>query len=326
MDNDPHMAVIVPEQAWRDYNQGQPLGGDCSLPVAEPRMPYVPFRPADGASLDYPLVRITWDGQADRARDMMIERFAAWLESGRLQGRGYRDAEGRVGDRQPTGVRTEVPVRSLEEDHAKQAIDGYPRARPAVTVAYVMDMSGSMNEPTLERGSRFDRARELVLKATALLGPADFAGLWTFPDSKDRNAVGIKERVRPRPVNDEHRDVLIKYLTNADRPDGGFTPLYNAIAEAAASLAGRGGNQTVIVFSDGFNSVEGMDVAELGRRLGGPRRNLEVIIMAIGEKECDEDDLKKLTGDRVVRAVCHRATSGAAAKVISRLFAEVRSR
>lgn len=323
---DERRAIIVPERALREYNTGNPLGGECARPVAQPRVPFHALYPRDVSTLNYPFVRVTWRSQAKRDRDEMIDRFGEWLAKEGLRGRGYRDLAGRLPSEGAPVDEPRVTPRGSTTEEVMRALAEYPQGRPAVTAAYVVDVSGSMDKPTLEGISRLDRARDLATQALGLLGSPDSIGLWSFPARGAANDRGVKERVGRQSVNDEHREAMARALAGLEKAEGGSTPLYDAIADVGMRLAGRGQNPAIIVFSDGGNRVRGgIDVARLRASLARTPGKLQVVIMAIGEKECDEPALKALTGDSTIAATCYGATRGETARLISNIFAEIRS-
>lgn len=323
----PDVAVVVPEQALQDYNQGKPLGVRCSLPIPRPATSYTPFQPGDAHALDYPFVRVTWRDQADATRDAMIDRFRDWLAGGRLQSSGFRDKDGRIESVQLPNTKLKSTVRRFDGAEIARTIGEYRRARLLVTVAFVIDVSGSMDTPTLERVSQLDRARELVAQALDFLGPSDSAGLYTFPRGRATDDVNSAVRAQVAPAAADHiADDLRPALSGLGRADGGSTPLYNAIDDAARSLAGKGDNPAVVVLSDGDDHVRGgIDATELGRRLAGTQDPPRIVVLATGRRGCHEQDLTDLMTAAPARtAVCHEAASGAADGLISLVFAELR--
>jgi hypothetical protein len=318
------VAVIVPEQALLDYDQAKPLGVGCSLPVARPPVPYRPFHPADARVFDYPFVRVTWQGQADAARDTMIDRFRSWLAGGKLQDAGFRDRSGRTESVQLPNTRLETAVRPFTGTEISRTIAEYRRARLLVTVDFVIDVSGSMNRPTPERVSELDRARELVAQAVDFLGPSDAVGFSTFPGGRAADDVTSAVRAEVAPAAADHisKD-LQPALAQLGRANGGSTPLYNAIDDASKALVGKGDNPAIVVLTDGDDHVRGgIGAAELARRLAGAPERPRVVVLATGPKGCDEPDVAALTATRT--AACHNAATGATDGLASLVFAELR--
>ncbi|HEX6469247.1 MAG TPA: VWA domain-containing protein [Streptosporangiaceae bacterium] len=318
------VAVIVPEQALLDYDQAKPLGVGCSLPIARPPVPYRPFHPADARVLDYPFVRVTWQGQADAARDTMIDRFRSWLAGGTLQDAGFRDRSGHTESVQLPNTRLETEVRRFTRTEIGRAIAEYRRARLLVTVDFVIDVSGSMNRPTPERVSELDRARELVAQAVDFLGPSDAVGLSTFPGGRavDDVTSAVRAEVAPAAADHISKD-LQPALARLGRAHGGSTPLYNAIDDASKALVGKGDNPAVVVLTDGDDHVRGgIGAAELAKRLAAAPERPRIVMLATGPKGCDEPDVTALTATRT--AVCYNATSGETDGLTSLVFAELR--
>jgi hypothetical protein len=318
----PQVAAIVPEQAVLDYNQSKPLGVGCPVPITRPGELYSVFHPADEHSLDYPFVRVTWGGQADDVRDVMIGRFKAWLDDDRLHEAGFRDLAGRSRNTSLNGGDAGRDVRRFDEEDVGTALAAYPRARPPVTLSIAIDLSGSMNSPGLQQTSRLDRARELAGQTLDLVGPTDAIGLARFPGGREPDDVTSAELAEVEPGQAAHVDRTEKALAGLGAADGGSTPLYNAISDAADRLKGRGANPAVIVFTDGDNHVgSGLSADGLRDRLGDSRPR--IILLAVGPKACDERDVTALTEDPQV-AVCQDATTEEPDRLISQMFAELR--
>ncbi|WP_018653387.1 vWA domain-containing protein [Actinomadura flavalba] len=325
-DRDPAVAVVVPENAWRAYEQGEPLGPDCAFPVSAPARSYVPLRPARGGSLDYRFVQVTWRDQVDRARDAMIDRLRDWFGDARLRAQGFRDTDGRTSDSRPTGIAATVGVRGLDAAGLRAALRDYPRARPPVTAAYVVDQSGSMQKPVIGRSSRLDRARELAAQALSLLGTTDSVGLWSFPWGRSASSAEPRRHVEPGPVDAARRSSVRRALAGLDRAEGGHTPLYTAIGQAAEELRGKGVNPAIIVFTDGYDSAPGgLSAAALGDRIAAPDGGTpRVVFLAIGGRQCGEPDVRALVREPRVRATCLDASFPEADQLIGRLFTDLR--
>jgi hypothetical protein len=320
----PDVAAILPEQTVLDYNQAKPLGVGCARPIARPPEPYHVFYPADARSLDYPFVRVTWAGQADEVRDVMIDRFKAWLDDNGLRDAGFRDLTGRSHNQALNGGDAGEEVRRFEEEEIDDTLAVYPRARPPVTLAIAIDLSGSMNSPGLQQRSRLDRARELAGQALELVGPADAVGLARFPSGPEPNDVTSLALTEVQPGQRIHIDRTEKSLAGLGVADGGSTPLYNAISDAVDRLDARGANPAVIVFTDGDNHIGGGLTADALRdRLIGMGSPPRIILLAVGPKACDEPDVTALTKSSKT-TVCHDATNEEPDRLISQTFAELR--
>jgi Ca-activated chloride channel family protein len=135
----------------------------------------------------------------------------------------------------------------------------------AITVAVMLDMSGSMS-------SKFLQVRQSSLSFVAALGPRDRARIGTFG-----------EEVAISPLLTGDRDVLTRIVQEELWPGGG-TPLWKAIEVAMTSLAREGGRRVVLVLTDGLDSVSGEDSELRGSPSDLKRRatNESFMVYAIG--------------------------------------------
>lgn len=110
---------------------------------------------------------------------------------------------------------------------------GTPGRREPLTVALVLDKSGSMT------GGKIAQAKESVLRFISLMEKGDQASLFAFSDE-------VTEAV---PLTDD-----LEKLKGSTRSieAGGHTALYDAIARAVGSLKGVTGRRAVIVLTDGI--------------------------------------------------------------------------
>ena len=317
-------AVIVTEQAWLDYERGEPLGDGCPRRGARPEVHYHAFHPADAHGADHPFVRVTWGKEADPRRDEAIDRWRDWLAERLASAGGYRTTSGKaVGDLPPL-VEPEVPVRPFAGPDLARTLEEFPSARPAVTVAFIVDRSGSMNQPTAENVSRLNRARELIDAALRLLGDADSAGVAAFPAEDGSGGPRLGQIQPVVPFSGANREEAAKRLAAFDSRGSGHMPLYDAIEQAALGLRDRGVNQAVVVFTDGEKSTRGgIDAAELTRRLKAFEDRPRVFVVAIGERECDEPDIKRLE-QREIMTRCYAVSDTTTDQLIGWLFADLR--
>lgn len=318
-------AVIATEQAWLDYERGEPLGDGCPRPGGRPPVSYHAFHPADAHGADHPFVRVTWGKEADPRRDEAIDRWRRWLAERLASAGGYRSTAGQaVGDLPPI-IEPEVPVRRFRGQELARTLEEFPSARQAVTLAFIVDRSGSMNKPTAENVSRLDRARELIDASLRLLGAADSAGVAAFPAEGEPGGPRLHQIQPVVPFSGENREEAAKRLAAFDGRGSGHMPLYDAIEEAARGLRGRGVNQAVVVFTDGERSTRGgIDAAELARRLAASADRPRVFVVAIGERECDEPDIARLE-EHDVMSRCYAASESTTDQLIGWLFADLRA-
>nr|PZN38002.1 MAG: hypothetical protein DIU60_23750 [Actinomycetota bacterium] len=181
-----------------------------------------------------------------------------------------------------------------------------------------------MNQPTAENVSRLDRARELIDAALRLLGDADSAGVAAFPAEDGSGGPRLGQIQPVVPFSGANREEAAKRLAAFDSRGSGHMPLYDAIEQAALGLRDRGVNQAVVVFTDGEKSTRGgIDAAELTRRLKAFEDRPRVFVVAIGERECDEPDIKRLE-QREIMTRCYAVSDTTTDQLIGWLFADLR--
>lgn len=121
----------------------------------------------------------------------------------------------------------------IRDNGKPQPITVFSNEVQPISVVMMLDRSGSMrgNVGLVERA-----AQEFVRR----LGPGDAARIGSFA-----------ERIDIQPAEFTNDTTALLAVLQSDRPVAGPTPLWNAIDEAVAALAGREGRKVVLVFSDG---------------------------------------------------------------------------
>src|SRR5262245_1511903 len=111
-------------------------------------------------------------------------------------------------------------------------IDVFSSAAQPITVAVMLDMSGSMEQ-------RFLRVRDSTAHFIDALLPVDRAAIGTF---------GTEVFMSPVVTNDQ---ADLKRVLMQELWPGGATPLWQAVDVAMTSLAGRPGRRVVLALTDG---------------------------------------------------------------------------
>jgi hypothetical protein len=321
----PPAAVITSEQALVRLNRDVRGGRDCVIgTVAEPERCLYAFYPPDTLSLDYPFVRLDWDGasspQAFAARD-----FGAWLTTVD----GKRELQ-RIGLRPPEFTETRDPLsvdlcaepspaysRRPPDPATLAATAGrYRTARRPGRVLLAVDSSGSMQQSVGPEGTRFQVATAGVARSLALLSARDEFGLWVFPGRRGTHDAHVPigrgdERYRGvgRP------DAAIAALRGV--APGGGTPLYSTIV---AGVAAAGGDPdalaSLVVLTDGADTegrLRAEDVADQVRRAG-----VKVFVIVVGAAGCPAGTLGLIA--RSTGGECRRAGFDTVGDVLVELF------
>jgi Ca-activated chloride channel homolog len=134
------------------------------------------------------------------------------------------------------------PVPDLTQDDFELIDNGKPVAittfsndRQPLTVALMLDMSGSMNPSVL-------RVRDSTLRFIDALLPEDRVRICTF---------GAEISISPILTGD--KGVLTR-ITREELWPGGGTPLWNAVYAGMESLAGESGRRVVLALTDGIDA------------------------------------------------------------------------
>jgi len=121
-------------------------------------------------------------------------------------------------------------------DNGKPAeITAFSNAAQPITVALMLDMSGSMMPQLI-------RVRDSTLRFIEALHPEDRARIGTF---------GSEIALSPILTNDK---AVLTRVAREELWPGGGTPLWNALYAAMGSLAGEQGRRVVLVLTDGMNT------------------------------------------------------------------------
>ncbi|OFW07352.1 MAG: hypothetical protein A3H96_05075 [Acidobacteria bacterium RIFCSPLOWO2_02_FULL_67_36] len=115
------------------------------------------------------------------------------------------------------------------------AIEVFSSAIQPITVAVMLDMSGSMV-------NRFWRVRESTRHFVEALSPQDRARIGTF---------GYEIAISPILTGDKQR---LRRVVDEELWPGGNTPLWNAVDVAMTSLADESGRRVILVLTDGHDT------------------------------------------------------------------------
>ena len=134
------------------------------------------------------------------------------------------------------------PVPDLTQDDFELLDNGKPVAittfsndRQPLTVALLLDMSGSMNPSVL-------RVRDSTLRFIDALLPEDRVRICTFG-----------EEIAISPILTSDKSVLTRIVREELWPGGG-TPLWNAVYAGMQSLATESGRRVVLALTDGMDA------------------------------------------------------------------------
>lgn len=297
---DPRAAVIVSEQQLKKFNQGQPLGGECSSrEFTSPADQLVPLYPASTPSLDHRVVRFRWS-EPKPAKE--AAEFASWLSS--ETGRATLASE----SLQPAGVPERNPAYIARDTAVMNAtLDQYNEAQRLGRVLMAVDVSGSMGASAVEGDpSRFDVVSQSIQAALPSMGVRDEIGLSLFPG----DATGLSARqavpigVQDEPLGPVTREQAIIDELNRTTP-GGETPLFRAIVDGVAEVGPSNDSRVsgLVVLTDGEDTTSGLTSAEVVAAVQG--KEVRVFVISVGEASCTVAPLPEVT--TVTGGACHQA-------------------
>nr|WP_240948900.1 substrate-binding domain-containing protein [Microbacterium sp. CFH 90308] len=256
-------AVIVDEKSVWDYNRGiTSRDGVTRTQEAPPAEQLVPIYPADGYyAADNPAMRLTgaWIDpiESEAAADFIrFTRTAQGQEAVRAS--GYRDLNRQL----DAGVES---VGKLAADQAGvipfpaadvvTAVQGaFPEVRKRANVLFLLDVSGSMDEPISPSDTKLTQAKKAIEAALGHFTTGDDVGLAGFAQAPD--GAMVPGLISPVADIGGARDGFLGALGGI--VSMGDTPLYQAVdaftaQQAAAWSADR--INAVVLLSDGENDA-----------------------------------------------------------------------
>ena len=227
-------AVIVDEKSVWDYNRGiTSRDGVTRVQSDPPEEQLVPIYPSDGYyEADNPAVVMngTWVDDAESAAGQDFLRYAATKQGQQIvRESGYRDLNGELDplvaevgalSTDQTGALPFPSARVIRASH-----EAFPEVRKRAEVLFLVDVSGSMEEPIAGGKTKLAAAKDAITQALGHFTPGDNVGLAAFSSVDD----GPITPGLVSPVADigTERAAFLKAL-GALKPIE-FTPLYAAV-------------------------------------------------------------------------------------------------
>jgi Bacterial extracellular solute-binding protein len=298
------MAVIVPESVLARYDHGDALGG-TGCPSGKPPQQWrlFPYYADDLPVLDHPFVHVRWQGQDTARRNEAVADFRKWLQRDALTREGLRTPSGRLtaddhavqdlrgGHSVPDLVPPRPPAggegctASLEE-----LLGCYQGARPPLPVSVMLDVSGSMSNPSGPQSEpRLGFAQALALRIMGGARPSAPASLFLFsrPPGTPADYRMPNGGLAAAAGNESDRSDVETAVQRATTK-GWDLALTSAIAQAAPHLPL--GKQTLVLVTDGQsasnNPGAGRQAAALARQLRKDYPKLELLIALTPPADC----------------------------------------
>jgi Ca-activated chloride channel family protein len=256
-------AVIVDEKSVWDYNRGiTSRDGVTRTQEAPPAEQLVPIYPADGYyAADNPAMRLTgaWIDPIESEAAADFIRFTRTAQGqAAVRDSGYRDLNrqldagvesvGKLAADQ-AGV---IPFPAADVVTAVQA--AFPEVRKRANVLFLLDVSGSMDEPISPSDTKLTQAKKAIEAALSHFTTGDDVGLAGFAQAPD--GAMVPGLISPVADIGGARDGFLGALGGI--VSMGDTPLYQAVdtftaQQAAAWSADR--INAVVLLSDGENDA-----------------------------------------------------------------------
>ena len=284
-------AVIVDEKSVWDYNRGiTSRDGVTRVESTPPVEKLVPIYPSDGFYMaDNPAVVLTgaWVDDVEAAAGDDFLRFAGTREGQQIvRETGYRDLNNgfdnlvaEVGNlaAEPSGGLAFPTGSVIRATHA-----GFPDVRKRAEVLFLLDVSGSMEEPIATGKSKLAAAKDAVTQALGHFTPGDNVGLAAFSAVDD----GPITPGLVSPVADvgTGRAGFLDSLGGLQPIE--FTPLYAAVdtfAQQRADDWDADRINAIVLLSDGKNETLGttIDAQQLIANLNEHHHHNPVLIFTL---------------------------------------------
>ncbi|HET8779084.1 MAG TPA: substrate-binding domain-containing protein [Agromyces sp.] len=284
-------AVIVDEKSVWDYNRGiTSRDGVNRIESEPPAEKLVPIYPTDGFYVaDNPAAVLTgqWIDDTETAAAEDFLRFAQTKQGQSIvRETGYRDLNGEfdplvaeVGQfrADPSGALAFPPGRVI-----RAAQESFPDVRKRAQVLFLLDVSGSMEEPIAGGDTKLAAAKDAITQALGHFTPGDNVGLAAF-SAVDMNPItpGLVSPVAD--IGDTRADFL--RALGALRPIE-FTPLYEAVDEFTRQRAADWDPDrinAIVLLSDGKNEYFGPSVTadQMIANLGEHHHHNPVLIFTL---------------------------------------------
>jgi len=256
-------AVIVDEKSVWDYNRGITSRDGVTRTAGEPPLEkLVPIYPTDGFyAADNPAVVLTGDwidaNEADAAADFI--RYTGTAQGQQIvRESGYRDLNGQL-DAGIAAVAnlSESPQGRLplpDQDVVAAVNAAFPEVRKRAQVLFLLDVSGSMDEPISASETKLSAAKDAIALALDHFTSGDNVGLAAFAQSPE--GALVPGAAAPMADIGASRDTFLAALGGLQSM--GDTPLYQAVDIFAAQQAQSWSPDritAVVVLSDGENDT-----------------------------------------------------------------------
>lgn len=300
-------AVIVDEKSVWDYNRGIVSRDGVTRTLEDPPAdPLVPIYPTDGAYVaDNPVIPVTGDW-IDEKEKAAAEDFIRYTQTAQAQeivrASGYRDLNRelddeveRVGRLSTAGTKTEL---TSDGDVLVAAQQAFPEVRKRANVLFLLDVSGSMDEPISKSDTKLTQAKKAVESALDHFTPGDHVGLAAFAQSPAGDEVP-GQLTAMGDIGDNRKEFVsdLRGITSM-----GDTPLYWAVDTFAKQQAADWDPErinAIVLLSDGENDTNTATTtaATMNKTLEKIHHDTPVLVFTLAYgKDADVDALQAISG------------------------------
>jgi hypothetical protein len=294
-------AILLPEQSVFTYDSGDALGTSCLVGTTWQDWKLYPYYATDLPVLDYTFVHVRWAGQDDAGRYRTVEDFQQWLiKNSATALPGFRDPEGRAEQSlierfteanandpgpPPTTIRPGFPRYRRCGGDLTSIMNCYAGARPRLVATILLDVSGSMAQPTVSGSSRLAWAQQTGEGIARLANPQDSLSFLPFAHSVNP----------PQPIWPRSQQELISYL-DEQVANNWDTPLATKIDHIIGTLPS--GRQNVVILTDGQNTHTNRGYTASASKLAADIRahhpGLRVFLALTSGASCTSEPVKTL--------------------------------
>ncbi|MGB4136222.1 MAG: VWA domain-containing protein, partial [Microbacterium sp.] len=298
-------AVIVDEKSVWDYNRGITSRDGITRSIGQPPAdPLVPIYPADGAfTADNPAVPLTgdWVDAKHAAAVADFVRFAQSAEGQQVvRESGYRDLNraldedvAKTGSLRAEGAST---ILTTKGDVLLAAQKAFPEERKRANVLFLLDVSGSMDEPISPNDTKLTQAKKAIEAALDHFTPGDSVGFAAF--AQDPTGRMVPGQLSPVADIGQNRAGFLKALSGI--ASMGDTPLYQAVDTFAKQQAASWSSDrinAIVLLSDGENDTNHPTTTaeQLQTTLAGLHHTTPVLIFTLAYgKDADVPALQSI--------------------------------
>ena len=265
------LLIRVEQRTPGDRGQRPSVGGKAG---PRPSTPLVALYPVDGTQVSYhPYVplKAPW---VDSLQQDAAAKFLAYLQQPKQQrvflDAGFRDHTGRASSLMGPDTGTTTAGPPIVDRPPSPAVllhieRAWQQLRKPARILFVLDVSGSMDD-----ANKIGLMKTATQRAAKLLGDADQAGLWIFPDQPGQRDYKQLLPIAPMVGTRSGFDQAVGRLSAA-----GATPLFVTLLAAIAAVktgADSDHINAVVLLTDGQNSDGNSDLGSLLKTLSDQSR------------------------------------------------------